>query len=174
MARPLPSSRAATGARQAATIEPSETQRVVATMAMNATRITGNTIGVRPSTTPAAVATPLPPLKAEPDREAVAEDGARPGQHRGLRAEPGVAEGRRQRALGEVEQERGQGQALAAGAQHVGGADIARADGADVARAGPAGEQQAERDRAQAVAGQERQRPAGPAQGRPSPRLPLA
>ena len=54
-----------------------------------------------------------------------------------------------------AEQGRG-GQAFAAGAQHVGGADIARADRADVASAGEPGQDQAERDRAEQIADDER------------------
>ena len=50
-----------------------------------------------------------------------------------------------------AEQRRGR-EALAAGAQHVGRADIAGADGADVARAREPGQDQAERDRAEQIA----------------------
>src|SRR5262249_37171812 len=54
-------------------------------------------------------------------------------------------------ALGQVEQQGQCGRPLAAGAQHVGGADIARADPPDVAQAGEPGHQQTGRDRAQQV-----------------------
>src|SRR5262249_58029211 len=60
------------------------------------------------------------------------------------------------RALERVAQERQRGQPLAAGTQHVGGADIAGPDGADVASAGEPREQKTEWDRAQKIA--ERQR----------------
>ena len=45
-------------------------------------------------------------------------------------------------ALQRVEQERQRGEALVAGAQHVGGADVARADGAHVAETGGARQQE--------------------------------
>ena len=70
-------------------------------------------------------------------------------------------------ALGAVQQQRRRRQLLAAGAQHVGGADIARADRADVAEAGGAGEQQAEGDRAEQVADSKRR-----GRGRRSPEHP--
>ena len=48
------------------------------------------------------------------------------------------------------------GEPLAAGAQHVGGADIAGADAAQVGRAGEPRQQNAERDRAAQIAEDER------------------
>ena len=55
-----------------------------------------------------------------------------------------------------VEEERQRGEALVAGAQHVGGADVARADGAHVAETGGARQQETERDRAEEIAERER------------------
>jgi hypothetical protein len=46
-----------------------------------------------------------------------------------------------QRAFYGIQQQSCHRQALVAGAQHVGGADVARADGADVAQTSGAGEQ---------------------------------
>ena len=63
----------------------------------------------------------------------------------------------RDRALAAIEQQRRRGQPLAAGAQHVGRADIARSDRAQIARAGQPRQQHAERDRAEQIAGQQRQ-----------------
>ncbi len=57
-----------------------------------------------------------------------------------------------ERALEHVADKRRRGQILAAGAQHIGGADIAGADGADVAAAGRARDDEAERDRAEQIA----------------------
>ena len=76
----------------------------------------------------------------------------------------------RHHALQRIEQQGGGRQPLAAGAQHVGRADIARADLADVAQPRGAGQQQAERDRAQQVAQQERSQQKDQA-SRPSRRL---
>ena len=59
-------------------------------------------------------------------------------------------------ALQRVEQQRQRGEALVAGAQHVGGADVARADVAHVAEPGGACQQVAERDRAEQIAERER------------------
>ncbi len=70
--------------------------------------------------------------------------------HRGFGAEA-RCEPDRQCALRGIEQEGQRGEFLAAGAQHVGRADIAGADVADVAKAGKLREDQAERNRAQQV-----------------------
>ena len=80
----------------------------------------------------------------------------------------------RHRALGGVEEQRGGGGALVAGPEHVGGADVARADRAQVAEAEPAGDQQAEGDRAEEIGEDEVRisvmRP--PGVGRPARRRP--
>ena len=55
-------------------------------------------------------------------------------------------------ALERIEQQRQRGEALVAGAQHVGGADVAGADVAHVAEAGRARQKIAEGDRAEQVA----------------------
>ena len=84
---------------------------------------------------PIRVATPLPPLKPQPDRIEMAEEGADRGERRELRLvrpdQPG--EQHRGGALGGVEQQGRGGEPLAAGPQHIGRADIARADRAHVA-----------------------------------------
>ena len=59
------------------------------------------------------------------------------------------------RAFQRVAQQRRGREPLAAGAQHIGGADIAGADCADVAEARRAGEDQAEGDRAEQIADDE-------------------
>ena len=103
---------------------------------------------------PKKVATPLPPLKpsqagkrwprkapiaaSPPDLRQIGPDRLG-GQHR-------------RGALGRVEQQGRRRQPLAAGPQHVGRADIARADRADVAEPGDPGQHQPERDRAQHIA----------------------
>ena len=82
----------------------------------------------------------------------MAEDAAarRPAQHRST---PQFrADQHRSRALRHIEHQGQRGQPLAAGAQHIGRADIARADLPDVAEAGEPGQQQPERDRAEEIA----------------------
>ena len=59
-------------------------------------------------------------------------------------------------ALEHVTEERRRGEPLAAGAQHIGGADIAGADAADVGRAGQPRDDEAKRNRAEQVAERER------------------
>jgi hypothetical protein len=68
----------------------------------------------------------------------------------------------RRRALAHVEQQRRRRQPLAAGAQHVGGADIARSDRAQITRAGKPREKQAERDRAEEIGPKQHQRRSDP------------
>ena len=67
----------------------------------------------------------LAALEAEPDGEAVAEDGAGTRRHGTGGPEPVEGGEGRDRTLEEVEQQGGEGQALAAGAQDVGSADVA-------------------------------------------------
>src|SRR5262245_65419116 len=62
----------------------------------------------------------------------------------------------RERALERIADERRRREPLAAGAQHVGRADIAGADGADVGGAGEPRQDQSERDRAAEIAEAER------------------
>ena len=62
----------------------------------------------------------------------------------------------RQRAFERIAEEGRRGEALAAGAQHIGGADVAGAERPDVGRAGKPRQDEAERDRATEIA--ERQR----------------
>ena len=79
----------------------------------------------------------LAALEAEPDREEVAEEGAEPGDERGVASPPNASRDQhRGGALEHVAEQRRGGEALAAGAQHIGRADIAGADRADVAEAG--------------------------------------
>jgi hypothetical protein len=79
-------------------------------------------------------------LEPQPNRKRMTEKGAEAGGERRIATgEPGGKEdggGSLQR----VEQEGGYRQCLATGAQHVGGADIARADVAHVAVAGELGQ----------------------------------
>ena len=58
----------------------------------------------------------------------------------------------RRRALGAIAEQGGRRRPFLAGAQHIGGADIAGADLAHIARARDPGEEQAERNRAQQIA----------------------
>jgi hypothetical protein len=100
----------------------------------------------------------LPPLnlsQTEPDREEVAEEGAECGQHRRIGAAVIAGDNDRGRALEHVADQSGRGEALAAGAQHVGGADIAGTDRTQILRAAKLGQHHPERDRAQQVAEQE-------------------
>src|SRR5438309_1417986 len=94
---------------------------------------------------------PLAALETEPDGREVADQGGDGGELHGDREQPG-GHHHGGAPLRHVEQQSGGGEALAAGPQHVGGADIARADGAQIAGARRLGQQQAERDRAQAIA----------------------
>ncbi len=94
---------------------------------------------------------PLAAAKAEPERKHVADHRAAGGGERRLRAPP-CADDDRRGPLRHVEQQGQRGEAFAAGAQHVGRADVARADPADVAMAAEPAQQQPERDRAQEVA----------------------
>ncbi len=83
----------------------------------------------------------------------MAQDNAQPGdQRRQRRARLGDGHG--DGALAHIQHQGQRRQSLAAGAQHVGGADIARPDLADVAEAGDSAQHQPERDRAQQVAEQ--------------------
>src|SRR5690606_15148917 len=100
----------------------------------------------------------LASLEPQPDREAVSEHRADGGESRCL-GPPPPREPNRQKAFRAVEQQRRRREPLAAGAQHVGGADVARADGANVAPSGRLGEQQPERNRAERVAEQEGEQP---------------
>ena len=83
----------------------------------------------------------------------MAEEGARGAGELGRRAEQqtGAATDRRRR-LQRVEDKGRGGEVLAAGAQHVGRADVARADRAQIPGAGEARQDQTERDRAEQVA----------------------
>ncbi len=60
-------------------------------------------------------------------------------------------------ALQQVEQERERGKALVAGAQDIGGADIAGADLTEIAEPGELGEEQSEGDGAEQIAEREAQ-----------------
>jgi len=82
----------------------------------------------------------------------VAEEGADARRHRRALAGEVPRQEDRHRALQRVAEEGGERQPLAAGPQHVGGADVARADLADVAEPGGARQDEAEGDRAEAVA----------------------
>ena len=94
-------------------------------------------------------------VEFEPDREEVAEEGAECGQHRRIGAAVIAGDDDGDRALERVADQGCRRKALAAGAQHVGGADIAASDRAQILRAGEFGQHQAERDRAEEIAEQE-------------------
>ncbi len=99
----------------------------------------------------------LAALELQPDRKQVSEEGAERGDHGGLRAAQRQArDGDGDGALQHVADQGCGGEALAAGAQHIGRADIAGADGADVAGARDFRQDQAERDRAEQVADHKR------------------
>jgi len=86
----------------------------------------------------------------------MAEKGARARDHGTRMAEQG---GERQyggRTLQRVEHQRCGGEPFVPGAQHIGGADVARADGADVAQAGEARQDEAEGNRAHQEAARQR------------------
>ena len=91
----------------------------------------------------------------EPDRKQMAEKSAEAGDERGIGSGEMRREQNRGGALERVAQQGRGGQTLAAGAQHIGGADIAGADGADVGRAGGARQDQPERNRAEQIADRE-------------------
>ena len=94
----------------------------------------------------------LAALEAEPDRKQVAEKRAECGDHRGRRSAEVAGDDNGHGAFQHVAEQRRGGQALAAGAQHVGRADIAGADRAQILRAGDLRQDHAERDRAEQVA----------------------
>ena len=86
------------------------------------------------------------------------EDRAGGRRKPGLRSEDRRGEHDGERRFQRVEDERRRGEALAAGAQHVGRPDIARADRPQVAGAGEARQDHAERDRAEEIAERQRER----------------
>ncbi len=128
-------------------------------------RTTSIASGARARKAPTAVATPLPPLKAQPYREHVAEDGAEAGEGRknvnrvrtvignivGIMAGEEEHMGDGQVSLEGVKQKRCDGQSLGTGASDVGGADVAAAGLAHVLTAKNADEQISERDRAEQI-----------------------
>ena len=99
---------------------------------------------------------PLPPRKPSQTGQTWPTKAPKPATRAAAGSEPGGGEEHGRRALEPVAEEGGGGERLVAGPQHVGGADIARADGADVAEAGEAGEDQAEGNGAEEVADDER------------------
>jgi hypothetical protein len=86
------------------------------------------------------------------------EEGAEAGNKRRVGRRIMRCEQNRGGALERIAQQGRGGEALAPGTQHVGRADIARADGADVGPAGRARQQQSERDRAEQIADGESER----------------
>jgi hypothetical protein len=60
------------------------------------------------------------------------------------------------RSLERIGQQCGRGEFLVAGAQHIGGADVARSDLADIPKPGHAGQDQTERYRAAKIAEKQR------------------
>ena len=106
--------------------------------------------GSKASTTPKPVATALP-LEPKPHRKAMAQNRAIGGHDRHVLPVDAGQQDRR-RAFAGVEQQGHQRQSLVAGAQHIGGADIAAANGANIAKTGEAGQQQPAGHRAQQIA----------------------
>jgi hypothetical protein len=86
----------------------------------------------------------------------VTEEGGEAGKQRRIGAAEGRPEEDRRRPLERVQEQCRRGEALIARAKHIGCADIARADGADVAEAGETRQKQAEGNRAEEVAGDDR------------------
>jgi hypothetical protein len=97
----------------------------------------------------------LAALEPEPDREEMTEKGAEAGPDRQVRRKMACYQ-HGGRALQRIEQQCRGGKALVAGAQNIGGADVAGADLAHIAKSGSAGEQKPERNRAQEIAEHER------------------
>jgi hypothetical protein len=109
----------------------------------------------------------MPALEAQPDREDVAEQRPESGDAAVFESvgyvpvseavgapEPEgdvVDDEHRDGALEGIKEERGGGEPLAAGTQHVGRADVAGADIAYVAQSGRLRQHQAERDRAEQI-----------------------
>src|SRR5689334_19904617 len=86
----------------------------------------------------------LAALEAKPDGKKMTGKGGKTGDETGCLAAQRLHDEDRDRSLHRIG-EKGQGrELLVAGAQYIGGADIAGADGPDIAMAGPAGEQQSE------------------------------
>ena len=100
----------------------------------------------------------LAALEAEPDRKIWPRKAPSPAIMPRSAPNCSPATSAAGRALQRVEQQGGGRQPLVAGAQHVGRADIARADLAHVAQPGHARQQQAERDRAEQIAEDQRDR----------------
>ncbi len=86
----------------------------------------------------------------------MAEKRAEAGDQREIAIEQGRRHQHRDGALEHVAQKRRGRKRLAAGAQHIGGADIAGADGAEVLRARKPRQDDAERDRAAQIAEHQR------------------
>src|SRR6478609_7328978 len=97
-------------------------------------------------------------LELQPHRKQVAEKRAERSQHRRVGAAEIARDDHRDRALQHVADQRRRGEALAPGAQHIGGADIAGADRAQVLRSRQLGEDQPERNRAEQIAEDKRHR----------------
>ncbi len=104
------------------------------------------------------VATPLPPLKPSQTGKQWPRNTAIAAMNIALAGPEIPGDQHRGNALGRVEDQRQRRQLAPAGAQHIGGADIARADLADIAEPGGARDQQAERDRAEQIADDRRER----------------
>src|SRR4051812_40891645 len=88
----------------------------------------------------------------------MAEEGAEPGQHRGVGTGDVAGDHHGHGALERVEQQGRGGKALAPRAQHVRGADAAGADRPQILRAAEPGQDQPERNRAEQVADDESDR----------------
>src|SRR4030095_1670523 len=92
------------------------------------------------------------------DREAVAQESAKRSQPRRL-GKPSPGQQDRQKPLAQVKDQCRARQPLAAGAQHVGRANMTRTEAAQSTRAECPGQQQTERYRAQGIAQQQCKHP---------------
>jgi hypothetical protein len=98
----------------------------------------------------------LAAFEAEPPWEEVTEQRGEGSADRRVSAKHRSSDGDRDRALDRVVETRRRGERLAAGAQHVGSADIAGAGRAQIKRAGKPRQHDAERNRARRIFRQER------------------
>src|SRR5689334_12901965 len=94
----------------------------------------------------------LAALELEPDRKQVAEEGTEPREHGEILSAEPIGHQHRGGALERVEDQRRSGESFAAGAQHIGGADVAGSDRADIPGAGEPREDEPERNRAEQIA----------------------
>ena len=98
---------------------------------------------------------PLPPLNLSQTGKRCPKNAAAPATSPASWPDHHDIEQHRDGAFQHVGEQRRGGEAIAAGAQHIGGADAAGADRADVLRAGEPREDEPERDRPEQIADNE-------------------